>query len=280
MKKIKRQIGYDIKTGMSHVWKKYVVYVLVLALFTCSMYHNSRFIIAEKGFSWLDCISGYFRGMYDFSLVERTQAFRIPIEWFVFHMGYVLLGISYPYHDYAERGYQFLIRAGSKKLWWMSKYLWSIGNAVLYCLIFYGITRLFTVVIDESTLWNGSDIWGFGLGDFANIYVAGVLFLMPVMTAAAIAALELCLSFIWNQTGAFITVLMVLVASAYWKHPMLIGNYTMLYRYSLQQEKLGQQLLVGVGLCLIIMIVSGVAGYKAFERQEFIKKGDFHVLRG
>ena len=280
MKKIKRQIGYDIKTGMSHVWKKYVVYVLVLALFTCSMYHNGRFIIAEKGFSWLDCISGYFRGMYDFSLVERTQAFRMPIEWFVFHMGYVLLGISYPYHDYAERGYQFLIRAGSKRLWWMSKYLWSIGNAVLYCLIFYGITRLFTVVIGESTLWNGSDIWGFGLGDLENIYVAVMLFLMPVMTAVAIAALELCLSFIWNQTGAFMTVLMVLVASAYWKHPMLIGNYTMLYRYSLQQEKLGQQLLVGVGLCLIIMIVSGIVGYKAFERQEFIKKGDFHVLRG
>lgn len=263
MRKLKRQIWYDIQAGTLSIWYDYLIYAAVLLFITKSMY---------RGMTWFDSLSGYFRGIAESSAMESASIFRIPIEWFFFHMGYLFFVVRYPFRDYAERGYPFLLRSGSKAIWWLSKYLWTVGTAIGYCLIFYTVPFLWSRIIERERFWQQTDRWGVGLGECSRNEIIGLLFLMPVLVSAALSTVLLLVSFLWNQAGAVISMLTILVASAYWKHPFLIGNYTMLCRYSIAEGRLKGQILYGCIICAGLMLLSGMVGYISFCKREFIKR--------
>ena len=263
MGKLKQQIWYDIQTGTLQIWYAYLIYMVIIIFVTESMYHKM---------AWMDCISGYFRGIIEASRMEQVQSFRIPIEWFLFHMGYLFFVVRYPFLDYAKRGYQFLIRSGGKGIWWFSKFLWVIGTAVGYCLIFYMVTFFWNQLLGREILWQQNDRWGFALGTYRMDYIIWLLFGIPVLVSAALSAFVLLLSFLWNQAGAVIGMLTVLTASAYWKHPWLIGNYTMLYRYDFVGGKWEQQLFYGTVICIGILCLCGGLGYLSFRKREWLQK--------
>lgn len=204
--------------------------------------------------------------------MESAQIFRIPMEWFLFHIGYLFFILRYPFRDYAERGYQFLLRSGSKGIWWLSKYIWTIGTAIGYCLIFYTITFLWSILLGREIFWQQTDRWGLGLGECGRQEMIWLLFVMPVLVSAALSAFVLLISFIWNQAGAVISMLTVLVASAYWKHPLLIGNYTMICRYNIVGGRLEEQLLCGCVICTCLLLIFGLIGYISFCKRELMKR--------
>lgn len=263
MGKLKRQIWYDIQAGTLQVWYQYLIYFVVVVFVTESFYSKM---------AWMDCISGYFRGIIEASRMEQVQSFRIPIEWFLFHIGYLYFVVRYPFWDYAKRGYQFFIRSESKGIWWFSKYLWVIGTAIGYCLFFYLITFLWNRLLGREIVWQQTDRWGFALETYRTNQIIWLLFGMPVLVAMAFSAFLLLLSFCWNQVGAVISMITVLTASAYWKHPWLIGNYTMLYRYDFVGGTWEKQLVYGTGICIGILLVCGIWGYLCFRKREWIGK--------
>ncbi|MDD6071572.1 MAG: hypothetical protein PUC12_12300 [Clostridiales bacterium] len=273
MKKVKRQFMYDIHAGILQSWKLYVVYAIVLIVITCSVSAECKNYISKNQYSWFDCISVFFRGIYDFSRAERTQNFRVPVEWFSFHMGCVLLGVRYPYYDYSQRGYQYLMRSGSKMIWWFSKVLWNNFHVLLYCFCFYIITLFVTVLDGGKLIWNKSDLWGIGLDNRGISFVIVVLFVMPVLVSMVLSGFGLFLSFCWNQTGAVIGVMTILIASVYWNSKFLVGNYTMICRYPFMEEKNGNILLFGIGLCIFLILFINVLGYAVFYKREEARRG-------
>lgn len=263
MGKLRRQIWYDIQAGTLQIWYYYLIYLVAVIFVTESIYSKM---------AWLDCISGYFRGIIEASRMEQVQSFRIPIEWFLFHIGYLFFVVRYPFEDYAKRGYQFLIRSESKGIWWLSKSLWVIGTAVGYCLLFYIATFLWSQLLGREIVWQQSDRWGFALGSYAKGKVIWLLFGIPILVSTALSAFVLFLSFFWNQAAAVIGMITVITASAYWKHPWLIGNYTMLYRYDFIADKWEKQLFYGTVICIILTVLCCLLGYVHFCRREWIKK--------
>ena len=275
MERFKRQIRYDIHTGTLLCWKLYAGYFAIWILLALVIWRSHRFMMENRDnmFSWLDCIIGFLRGTEDFSKADRTETFRMPFEWFVLNLGYILWIISYPYFDYKERGYQFFIRAGNKKNWWFSKCVWTVFQTLLYFLMFYIVIYAVTICMGGEWIWNEHDIWGMNLENIPKIHLFLLLFIMPVITAITFSLLGLTISFLWNPIGAVIFLLLLLVASAYWENDWLLGCYSMLCRYDFEELAANHKIIKGILLNTTISAVSILMGYYTLKYREVMRKG-------
>jgi len=273
MRQLKKQILYDVRTACSQLGKWYMISMAVSLLLTWHIYQEYSYAIKVKnlGFSWMDCILGYFRGTEEVSLSDRHQIFRIPLEWFLFHLGYLFQEIKYPYSDYTERGYQYILRSKNRKNWWISKCIWSFLHIGAYFLLFYAVTFLEAYILEGGFLQKDSNIWGIVFNDVVFGEKIILLFVLPYMTAAAFSMLAMTISFLEGPLVAFIVILVLLTASVYWDHPFLTGRYTMLCRYSLLNGMDYGKVFSGMALNGMIMMLSMLIGCLNFNRKEFLE---------
>lgn len=268
-KALLRQIKYDFKSGTMTKWKYFLLYSVVFVLFTCCMFGGKP----EEKISYFDCLIGYFRGVHEYMEIERQQIFRIPMEWFTFHIGYLFLVGNYPRVEYMDRGYQVLLRSSSKKNWWISKCLWIVIHIVLYCIGFYMAIFLAAnmrgkvVGIEPTKLW----------GNYYNHMDMGLLFMllifMPIMVAITLSILYMSLSFFMNEVIAMIIIIIYLISSVYWKNPFLIGNYGMCCRYSIMREQAEKEFIIGI-LWMLVLATSGIIlGWRKVKNMEMISVG-------
>lgn len=274
MKKFRCQIRYDIQTGTILAWKEFIVLIffIVLIIFTMYNYIFSNAALHNKEITWLDYMCGFFKGMREISSMDRNQNFNIPIEWFLPQVVYYLIVAKYPRSDFEERGYQFLIRSGSKRNWWYSKCIWVCLNALVYYGIVYLTIMIAAAITGNLNLWNVRDIWGLRMDLLSPVQLIITLFVMPVLIAIAYGLLEMFLSFLWNPLVAVIIMLAICIASAYWCSPLLLGNYTMLLRNKWLFPNYDISMVFGMVYAIIIGIVSAAAGYQYFYGQDIMKK--------
>lgn len=274
MKTLKKQILYDIKTAYSQNRRWYIICIVFCFLTTWFMYREYSYVIKERnlGFSWIDCILGYFRGVEKISFFERDHIFRIPVEWFLFHFGYLFLEIKYPYTDYIERGYQFVLRSKSRKNWWISKCIWTFFHTGIYFLLFYIITFFETYILEGEYLKKDTNIWGIWINDMGFNEKVVLLFALPYVVATALSLLAMVISFLGGILISFIAVLIFLVASAYWDCPLLIAKYSMVCRYDLLNGLDDTTVIFGMILNGITIFLSALVGYFWYKQKEFLEE--------
>lgn len=274
MKTLKKQILYDIKTAYSQNKRWCIICIVLCFLITWRVYREYSYVIKEKqlGFSWLDCILAYFRGVEKISLFERDQIVRIPVEWFLFHFGYLFLEIKYPYTDCMERGYQFVLRSKSRKNWWISKCVWTFFHTGIYFLLFYIITFLGTYILEGEVLKKDTNIWGILINGMEFHEKVVLLVVLPYVVAAALSFLAMVISFLGGTLLSFIVILILLVASVYWDCPLLIPKYSMICRYDLLNGMDDDTVLLGMILSGITIFLSAVGGYFWYKQKEFLEE--------
>ncbi len=276
VRKFKYQLRYDIQTGTFLAWKEFLFLIFVTLLIILTIYNNihSKAILLGKEISWIDYLSGFFMGMKEYTADERNLSFNIPIPWLIIQIGYYLIIASYPRMDLKERGYQFIIRSGGKKIWWYSKCIWVCIHTIIYYVIVYATTLVAAIVTGDLHLWNTKDVWGLGVYILTPGQLVLVLFIMPIIIAIALGILEMFLSFICNPLIALIVMLTICVASAYWYSPFLPGNYIMLIRNRWLFPQYHIRMICGIIYSVIIGTVSAVIGYYYFYRQDIYEKGE------
>ena len=274
MKKFRSQIRYDIQTGTFLAWNEFMFLIILIVLIIFTMYNHifSNPALQNKEITLLDYLCGFFKGMREFSTLDRNQNINIPTEWFFLQVWYYLIIVKYPRADFEERGYQFLIRSGSKRNWWYSKCIWVCVNTLVYYGIIYLTITVAAAFTGNLNLWNVKDIWGLQMNLLSPMQLTITLFVIPVLFAIASGLLEMFLSFLWNPLVAVIIMLTVCVASAYWDNPLLPGNYTMLLRNSWLFPNYNISMEFGCIYAILIGFVSAVGGYHYFYRQDIMKK--------
>ncbi len=78
----------------------------------------------------------------------------------VIQISSLFVSAFYPVMDYNERGYQFLLRAGSRGSWWKSKLVWVVFSTIIFFMLLAGAffcTELVVSAIGVSG--GGSDLW-------------------------------------------------------------------------------------------------------------------------
>lgn len=261
-----KQILYDLKTGFSqNGWLLLVYFIGTIVLSQVQLRELIDMGLCISNGSGLVAM---LKGIKEISEMNYDlNSFRIPVEWIWLHVGYLIGVAGFPMHDYDERGYQFLIRSRNKKIWWFSKCAWVFIYSISCCIIFYlsmGVSNLVCInnlgTIDETYFGSLSTY-------VPSAQLFYIMFIMPILSIIAFSMVELMVIFMKNEIIGIVIVLIYIIASAYKKNPLLVGNYLMICRYDF--SRLGTEIILGTIICLIIIVGSVIVGYMNFKKIEW-----------
>lgn len=273
---LRRQVIYDLKNGILLQYKKIVTFLLLIIILFLSFnnkVYSYKEISHNSVIGFWDYLIYIFRGKEVIRGLSQLDVFDIPVEWILIHSYLLLVIATYPKNDYIERGYQFLIRVGSKWYWWLSKGIYILVSACVYYLCILIVAVAFTTVQGGSFYQANYEIAyhvvKLDLTISIKSEIAVGTLIMPVIIFTTLCFMELLISFVFNNLIAVIAMNVYLSGSAYWCNKWLLGNYSMLLR----ADKLSY--IEGIGISCASIILSFTLGYFYFKRQDIIgKKGD------
>lgn len=205
-------------------------------------------------------------------LLSQDSSFQLPAYWIFFH-GYLYFLIGfYPVNELYLGNGQTLIRASSKNIWMVSKFV----SVCLHIFLYYGC--FFTLLLVGNWKCNGTllpenEIIGIiGVPIFYQslneLFLAFLI--LPILVSITLGEIQVILSFFFNPVFAFMLVIAYLIASVFWTSPFFIGNFAMLYRQSWISNKPELSVRFGMILCIILIVISFIAGMVLFQKKEIL----------
>lgn len=270
-----RMILHDFTFGLSQNISKYLLFVFLFAFFSVRYFLSFDHMLnpLPEG-SVMDCIMHIFKGMAVY-IPGSDEPLMIPITWLLIQVVLALLVFSYPTKDLYSYGTQVLLRSRQRNIWWISKCIWNISTIIIaYGIGFLTITIVTAIYGELSLIPNVqvnqemSALW-IQSSELTALYIA--VLLLPLLTTIAMSLLQMLLSFLLTPIYSFLIVVCILVASAYFCSPLLIGNYTMLCRNTVAYSN-GVDTITGVVVDVIIIVASVIGGIVYIKRCDILKK--------
>lgn len=274
-------LRYDLKNGFLSTYKRYMVSIVAFCLmfvhFMVSVYNHNMGAKPEVplegslGNALLFCLGG----MQKYP-PGRTGAFELPVFWMFICMFTAYITLYYPFDDLEESGQNILIRSGGRQLWWLSKCLWNLTSVVVFFLLAWGIMVLGCLITGNSLSMEispeMSKILVLDPDNYPSlpIHVIPQTFLLMPLTVAAINLLQMTVSLFVKPLISFIITTAILLLSAYYTTPILIGNYSMPLRSDWMLVN-GVNFTVGIVFSVVLILVSVMVGGVVFQRRDILK---------
>lgn len=265
---------HDVRTGL----QESVARLVAIALAATLLCGYLLLLVGPQGhagkpLTWGDFIYVQLGGGAEAPLFEAKD-WVLPIMWLFVCALCFYATLAYPLQDLGNMGKQMIVASGSRWAWWLSKCVYVV---IVTCLA-YGI--LLTVALVFSLCCGG----GFSLE--VSRAVAKALNIVPGMLRentvslvcpvalmplawAALALLQLAVSFAAGQVVGFGCIAVVLVASAYRIDGALMGSCLMVSRSMLIATS-GVWPDVCVFVSLFVAFASIVVGGLAFSRIDIL----------
>lgn len=260
-------LRHDASEGILKRWKYYAL----SALFFCfvSFVFNRNNKAAGPGF--IDYFINAFLGNEPFQQGGHT-GIKISMIWFVFHASLLAMVGFYIVNDLRKSATSYILRVKSRNLWWAGKYVWCLLTVLVYYCLFFVICLLFSAC--NFSLHVNSQI---ALNYFhlnASHIGAPDLFLtvciLPMLISMAMCIFEIALGLIIRPVFSYIFIIVILIASAYYRNIFLIGNYTMVIRSDFFSHPQGITYQNGILLSLILMAFSYFLGRYAIAKKSIL----------
>jgi hypothetical protein len=205
-------------------------------------------------------------------VLSADSSFQLPAYWFLFHAYLFFLIGFYPVSELYLGNGQALIRTRSRKIWIVSKLFSIFLNITLY----YGCFLLLLLI---GNLLHGGEIIPrngiIGLGGIAifnksisDLFVAFIL--LPLLVSVALGVIQILMSLFLDPVLSFMAVVGYLIASVFWMNPLLIGNFSMLYRQDWISGKATIDITTGTVLCFVLIVVALILGVIMFQRKDIL----------
>lgn len=280
-----RLLRYDIRKGLISDYKKLLIVVAISVAF-CIQFrweYTSHFSsLSEASFG--DIIFFAFSGMSEYTF-SPDQPFLFPALWVLLLVLPMFFVLYYPFYDLLGFGKNVLIQVGRRRTWWLSKCAWTAVYIMTYFLIIYAVTAVFCIVMriplstqisgetHEMVAMKGYNPMLNGEGHLVEFMgrMDLQLFVLPVISMVALALFQMMLSLIVSPIYSFIISVGILISSAYYMNPFLIGNHCMTQRSNLVVSN-GMDIKNGVLLSLCMAVFSMVLGMIAFNRTDVLSQ--------
>lgn len=281
-----RILRYDIRKGLLSDYKKLGIVIAICVAF-CTQFvllfaHRAPDLTYT---SFGDMIFFGFSGIprYQFS---PDKPFVFPALWMLLFLLPMFFVSYYPFYDLLGFGKNVLIQVRRRNTWWLSKCAWIAIYITTYFLLIYAVAAAFCLVLRIPLSTRISQeayemVVGMTAGQ-ANPDSASVLlpfsgrmdiqlFVLPALSMIAIALLQMTVSLISTPIYSFILSAGILISSAYYMSPYLLGNYCMAMRSNLILPD-GMGAGNGILLAAAVSIFSIILGMVVFERNDIISK--------
>lgn len=272
---------YDLKSGMRRESVKYLVCaILFLGFCVGFIYTKGKGLEARTFGDFLFFITA---GMEEY-IPMPGNIFMVPALWVLMILAPLYITLYYPFYDLTAYGKNVLINAKSRLAWWLSKCFWAISCVFIYYLLLWGVITLFCVCgggklsldISKSLIFRlipmPSEDFCFTEGDFlqGENFAFQILF-MPILIVSALSVMQMTISLIIKPFFSFCISAGILVLSAYYLSPFLLGNYAMSQRSDLLIDN-GVHMQTGIIFSLALLTLSCVVGLCIFMRYDILNK--------
>lgn len=278
---------YDLKNALLQEWKKLLIvpfgFFVICFTFYLSYVHNasSQNAVGTFGDFWLYI----FGGMKEYA-PSPTESFKFPVIWTIVMLYLFYITLYYPYNDLLGYGQNVLTRSRGRHSWWLSKCLWNAVMVLLFFCLGAAVVVLFCVVTGRPLSLEISQYMYTGVfklqgegaffGRVEDVvaypsYITGALIGMPLLTAVAISELQMLLSLWLRPIFSFGVTVAVLLSSAYYIKPFMIGNYAMSVRCAAVLKN-GVSPLTGIIVLTALIVLCLVAGDISFRHYDIINK--------
>lgn len=275
MKKNRRpgMLKYDLEQGLRvNLWK----YLLGILPFVFSVWQSADIMIQvdaeSKQPAVFDCLLYLFKGMKVY-IPARGMIFEIPILWMSVQIFVGMIIYNFPKDDFDKYGMQTMIRVHSKAKWWFSKYIWTIVSVVLFYILGYGSIVLLCILNGRGVSVPDS-VWNLQVNEIdilslsaAELWILCII--LPVLTSAALAVLQMTISFLLNPIYSYVIMLSYTIISVYYYKPIFIGANSMILRNSLIVQG-GTGIMEIVIIDCAVIVLAGVLGYWHFRRMDVL----------
>lgn len=261
--------GHDLRAGILRARYLAVPVMFCLPCFSCMMRQNG--VVTGNWMDyWMYCVKGAP------PLTAGVQEFELPVLWFLVMGGCLFLNLDYPLNDLTEAGQQVIIRAVSKKSWFLSKCVWNILSCVVYMLLGMLTALLFalasggsaSLVNTPEVCMNALQIYSIEALTVAQALTAAVV--LPLLTLMALNMLQMVLCLMMKPVFGFLICICLLLVSLFINSPYALGNGAMMVRSGVFFEGGLNPVAAGV-TCLVFIGVSVVTGIIRFNRMDHLR---------
>ena len=272
------QVKHDLLMGIVYSWKKYVV-VLFIFIFLCAMFQKGVIIHREHmGMEGTPNFSDYvidlYKGMDIFEKVDNGDRFQISGGWMIINIFLTYIIGYYPLKDLKDYGSQILIRSKKRWQWWLSKCIWVIASVLIYYAIGYIVISIFSLFDGGISLTPTYDI-NMSISkvntlDFTAGKIIVVTMILPIVMSIALSLIQMTISMVTTPILSNVVLIAIIVASAYYCHPLLLGNYLMILRNDAIVLGQGVNTMVGLGLGGVVSILAIIIGNLRFKKMDIL----------
>lgn len=272
-------IKFDLTNGLFKrgMWVQYIIWFSMFALFSLEFSGKLRSLELSQ-YTYGDYLLYIFGGVREY-IPTPGEPFQIPYLWLINHIGILYFTLHYMHDDLKGLGQQMILRSGSRTVWWLSKCIWN--TAVVGLLYFIAWGTVFLLASASHT------VWSFNISPFmAEIMVIGPhqipridwpvaleITFLPLLITLAVSQVQMLLCLVLQPAISYVISIVLFISSAYYLSPFLLGNYTMALR-SNKMVSNGVSGTLGIGICLILILVSIVLGITLFQKYNILSKED------
>ncbi len=276
-------LKYDIRNSFLKKPFKPLIAAALFVIFLFDIYNriNTTSSLSAENMTFMDCCFCFWRGMGEYT-PSKTNIFEFPAMWALFHFLILYFVLYYPYKDLMGQGRQVLVLSRSRRSWWYSKCITTVIWVLAYFVLAWLEIAVFCLCmgIKLSLSLTSSAVSAFvsasGDGAFITSFylehtMVITVFILPFLVTVGLALLQQLLSLIIRPLYSYIVTVAILLASAYYMNPFMIGNYAMTERSDLVLSN-GVNEYLGLLLCAVLILASVIAGDIIFKRYDILNK--------
>lgn len=270
-------LKFDIRHGIfsRDLYKKLLIWIIFFLL-GCLEFYSILASFEYADHSLGDNFLYIFGGMEEY-VPDPSNPFRIPYLWLINHILLLYFTLHYMHDDLTGYGQHTIYRSGRRGYWWISKCFWNIGMIIFFYLSAWVIILIISCFFDARLSFNispyMSSLMNFGSKQIvtSSWELTIEITLLPLLVTLTLSLFQMVLCLIIKPIFSYIISVIILVSSAYYLSPMLVGNYAM----ALRSDKVvtnGLNTLSGILYSAFFIIACIVTGSIIFSKCNILNK--------
>lgn len=274
-------LKFDLKNGLL---RQYKIYAILFVTMICAFIDFSIRMMEIRagglygdGTASLGTFLFYVFGGMEKYIPSPDNPFLFPALWLLVLIQVLFSTLYYPFNNLEGIGSVMLVFSGKRKYWWFSKCIWNLCS-VLLCFMIIFISGILGSLICGNEISFSVGPYAQGLFQkvewIANPKDMNILYyfsVAPFIVAVTISLFQMMLSLIIKPIFSFWVSIFLLVGSAYYVSPAMIGNYAMAVRADILST-VGVNAATGMAICIAAIIITVLFGNWLFGKYNILGK--------
>lgn len=272
-------IRYDLITGFRNNFSKIIVFFVMITLINIIACTNIGDIESTYGIK--ATVTDYFCviiGGPKYIFEGTLETYQIPVLWLLPQIMISYIVGYYAMTDIDKEGVQMLVRANTRRKWWISKCIWNGTMIIFLYLVMYGVTFVNALANEAEMKY---DFTQEVINNLCEIYsVTGsktevilTLIFMPLLVSITLNMMQMTIALIFSPIVGFICSQSIVFLSTIITNKWLISNYGMLSHSKLTCMS-DIVLKEGIIRCVVLYAIAVFVGNAYFRRYDVVVRGE------